>query len=533
MSYTALYRKFRPQEFKDVKGQEHIVTTLQNQIKADRVGHAYLFCGTRGTGKTTIAKIFAKAVNCEHPADGSPCGNCPSCKAIAGGNSMNVIEIDAASNNGVDNIREIREEVAYSPTEGKYKVYIIDEVHMLSIGAFNALLKTLEEPPSYVIFILATTEAHKIPITILSRCQRYDFKRISIQTIADRLTELLEQEQVFADAKAIRYIAKSADGSMRDALSLLDQCIAFYLGQDLTYDHVLEVLGAVDTEVFSQMLRKVMGKDISGVIAQFDDLIIQGREPGQFVLDFTWYLRNLLLLQSSEHMEDVLDISSDSLALLREEAKMADSGQLMRYIRVFSELSNQIRYAAQKRVMIEIALIKLCKPEMERDIESLALRIAQLEQKLEDGISAALPQESVQKGRERNTKDISENPQEAGQKDPKIPKVVPEDIQQVVKNWRSIIEELPGGLKNYLKLARPTMTEEGQLLLILEDEVAEAFVNTEDHLKELGTAIGHKMGKEIPFKIACNDTNRPFEESYVDLGKVINMEITIQDQEDM
>ena len=232
-------------------------------------------------------------------------------------------------------------------------------------------------------------------------------------------------------------------------------------------------------------------------------------------------------------MEDVLDISSDNLALLREEAKMADSGQLMRYIRVFSELSNQIRYAAQKRVMIEIALIKLCKPEMERDIESLALRIAQLEQKLEDGISAALPQESVQKGRERNTKDISENPQEAGQKDPKIPKVVPEDIQQVVKNWRSIIEELPGGLKNYLKLARPTMTEEGQLLLILEDEVAEAFVNTEDHLKELGTAIGHKMGKEIPFKIAFNDTNRPFEESYVDLGKVINMEITIEDQEDM
>ena len=177
MSYTALYRKFRPQEFEDVKGQEHIVTTLKNQIKADRIGHAYLFCGTRGTGKTTIAKIFAKAVNCEHPVDGSPCGECPACRAIAAGNSMNVIEIDAASNNGVDNIRQIREEVEYRPTEGKYKVYIIDEVHMLSIGAFNALLKTLEEPPSYVIFILATTEAHRIPITILSRCQRYDFSR--------------------------------------------------------------------------------------------------------------------------------------------------------------------------------------------------------------------------------------------------------------------------------------------------------------------------------------------------------------------
>ena len=254
MSYTALYRKYRPSEFEDVKGQEHIVTTLKNQIRAERIGHAYLFCGTRGTGKTTVAKIFAKAVNCQHPVDGSPCGECESCKAIAAGTSMNVIEIDAASNNGVENIRQIREEVSYSPTEGRYKVYIIDEVHMLSIGAFNALLKTLEEPPSYVIFILATTEAHKIPITILSRCQRYDFRRISIDTISERLRELMQEEQVEVEEKAIRYVAKAADGSMRDALSLLDQCIAFYLGQTLTYDHVLEVLGAVDTEVFLSLI---------------------------------------------------------------------------------------------------------------------------------------------------------------------------------------------------------------------------------------------------------------------------------------
>lgn len=232
MSYTALYRKFRPQEFEDVKGQEHIVTTLKNQIKADRIGHAYLFCGTRGTGKTTVAKIFAKAVNCEHPVDGSPCGQCPACQGIAAGTSMNVIEIDAASNNGVDNIRQIREEVSYRPTEGKYKVYIIDEVHMLSAGAFNALLKTLEEPPAYVIFILATTEAHKIPITILSRCQRYDFHRISIDTITDRLAELMRTEQVDVEERALRYVAKAGDGSMRDALSLLDQCIAFHLGEN-------------------------------------------------------------------------------------------------------------------------------------------------------------------------------------------------------------------------------------------------------------------------------------------------------------
>ena len=239
MAYTALYRKFRPSGFEDVKGQEHIVTTLRNQISSGRTSHAYLFCGTRGTGKTTIAKILARAVNCEHPIEGSPCGECAVCRSIQDGTSMNVIEIDAASNNGVDNIREIVEEVQYSPTEGKFKVYIIDEVHMLSTGAFNALLKTLEEPPSYVMFILATTEPHKIPITILSRCQRYDFRRITIETIQARLQELMEKEGVEAEEKALRYIAKAADGSMRDGLSLLDQCIAFYFNQTLTYDKVM------------------------------------------------------------------------------------------------------------------------------------------------------------------------------------------------------------------------------------------------------------------------------------------------------
>lgn len=255
MSYTALYRKFRPSTFDQVKGQDHIVQTLKNQINANRIGHAYLFCGTRGTGKTSVAKIFAKAVNCEHPVDGSPCNECETCRGITNGSAMNVIEIDAASNNGVDNIRQIRDEIQYSPSSGKYTVYIIDEVHMLSIGAFNALLKTLEEPPAYVIFILATTEPHKIPITILSRCQRYDFKRISIDTIAARLSELMEKESIEVEDKAIRYVAKAADGSMRDALSLLDQCIAFYLGQKLTYDNVLDVLGAVDNEIFSRLTR--------------------------------------------------------------------------------------------------------------------------------------------------------------------------------------------------------------------------------------------------------------------------------------
>ena len=316
MSYTALYRKWRPVTFDDVKGQDHIVQTLQNQIMSQRIGHAYLFCGTRGTGKTSIAKIYARAVNCENPKNGSPCNQCPTCRGILSGSSLNVVEIDAASNNGVENIREIRDQVQYPPTEGKYRVYIIDEVHMLSTGAFNALLKTLEEPPSYVIFILATTEVHKIPITVLSRCQRYDFKRISIPTLTARLKELTDAEQIQVEDKALAYVAKAADGSMRDALSLLDQCVAFHYGKLLTYENVLEVLGAVDTSVFSSLFRAVAEKDTKGCICQLEEMIVQGRELGQFVNDFIWYMRNMLLIQTAEDGENMLDIREREVKMI-------------------------------------------------------------------------------------------------------------------------------------------------------------------------------------------------------------------------
>ena len=260
--------------------------------------------------------------------------------------SMNVIEIDAASNNGVDNIRDLRDETRYTPAQVRKRVFIIDEVHMLTTAAFNALLKTLEEPPAYVIFILATTEAHKIPITILSRCQRYDFHRISIDTITDRLAELMRTEQVDVEERALRYVAKAGDGSLRDALSLLDQCIAFHLGEKLTYENVLEVLGAVDTEVFSALLRQVLAKDVTGAIRTVDHLVDKGRELGQMVNDFTWYMRNLLLIQSADDMEEVLDMSADHLAALKVEAQIVEPETLIRYIRIFSELSSQILYAA-------------------------------------------------------------------------------------------------------------------------------------------------------------------------------------------
>lgn len=523
MSYTALYRKFRPDEFEDVKGQDAIVRTLKNQINADRIGHAYLFCGTRGTGKTTVAKIFAKAVNCEHPVDGSPCGECAMCKSIAAGTSMNVIEIDAASNNGVDNIREIREEVTYRPTEGKYKVYIIDEVHMLSIGAFNALLKTLEEPPEYVIFILATTEAHKIPITILSRCQRYDFKRISIETIAARLRELIDKEGWDVEDKAVRYIAKMADGSMRDSLSLLDQCAAFYMNETLTYDHVLEVLGAVDTEVFSRLLRQLLAMDVHQVIETVDELVMQGRELSQFAADFTWYLRNLLLVKSSDNMEDVLDVSSENLALLKEEAQMIDSDTLIRYIRIFSDLTNQLKYATQKRVLLEVTLIKLCRPAMDQNKDALLDRIRAIEKQLEEGAWEAPVRERIV---------YASDAKEAGEPKPKpeLPQALNEDVKAVAKDFRMIINEASPMLRTYLKKARLSAGEGNRLLIVLPDELSASAVATPEHKEEIQSLIEQKIGKKVEIDVRQMEAGRRFEDNFVDLENLINMEITVEDE---
>lgn len=555
MSYTALYRKFRPTEFGDVKGQEHIVTTLQNQIKADRIGHAYLFCGTRGTGKTTAAKIFARAVNCAHPVDGSPCGECAMCRSIAAGTSMNVIEIDAASNNGVDNIREIKEEVTYRPTEGRYKVYIIDEVHMLSSGAFNALLKTLEEPPEYVIFILATTEVHKIPVTIMSRCQHYDFRRITIETISDRLRELMKAEQVEVEEKAIRYIAKAADGSMRDALSLLDQCIAFYLGQKLTYDHVLEVLGAVDTDVFSRLLRNLIHRNVPQVLDTVEELVMQGRELLQLSVDFTWYLRNLLLVKTSDMPEDVLDVSSENLIQLKEEAGMIKTDVLLRYIRIFSELSEQLRYATQKRVLLEVTLIKLCTPAMEVKTDSLLDRIRALEEKLEQGLAAAqagayggypggsypggpvgfsegpdgYPTGSYPGGGYPGGDGFGGPSHHGAALKKEIPLAIPEDVQEVVKNFRSIAESASAPVSTYLKKARLSLGGENRLMIVLSDSLGASIVGTEDHKKELEDLIEQRIGKKVEVEVREVEEGRHFEDTFIDIEKKINMEITVED----
>ncbi len=524
-SYMALYRKFRPDGFEDVKGQDAIVKTLKNQLKADRIGHAYLFCGTRGTGKTSVAKIFAKAVNCEHPVDTSPCGECAMCRAITAGASMNVIEIDAASNNGVDNIREIREEVAYRPTEGKYKVYIIDEVHMLSIGAFNALLKTLEEPPEYVIFILATTEAHKIPITILSRCQRYDFKRISIDTISMRLLELIGKEGLDVEEKAVRYIARMADGSMRDALSLLDQCAAFYIGECLTYEHVLEVLGAVDTEVFSRLLRELLNMDARAVIETVEEIVMQGRDLTQLSVDFTWYLRNLLLVGSAQGMEEVLDMSSENLLRLKEEAAMIDSDTLMHYIRVFSELSGQLKYASQKRVLLEVALIKLCRPQMEATQDVLLERLRFIEKQVEQ-----LEKRTDQARQDPRVMYVKADEEMVKPSEPPIlPEALSEDVKQVVKDFRNMIQDMSPLLKTYLKKARLSAGEGNRLQIVMPDEVSESVVKTKEHVQEIKQLIEDRLEKKIEIDIRHVEEGRRFEENFVDIENLINMEITVEE----
>ena len=537
MSYTALYRKWRPTSFEEVRGQDHIVKTLKNQINSGRIGHAYLFCGTRGTGKTSIAKIFARAVNCEHPVDGSPCGECSMCLQIAEGASLNVVEIDAASNNGVENIRDIREQVQYPPTDGRYRVYIIDEVHMLSIGAFNALLKTLEEPPSYVIFILATTEVHKIPITILSRCQRYDFKRISIDTIAGRLAELTQAEQIDVDDRALRYVARAADGSMRDALSLLDQCVAFHFGEKLTYDNVLEVLGAVDNRVFSKLFQAVLASDTKACIREIEEMIIQGRDLSQLVNDFVWYMRNLLIAKTTDEPGDMLDMSEENLAVLKEEAAGVDTETLMRYIRIFSELSGQLRYASQKRILVEIAFIKLTTPSMEQNLDSILQRITLLEQKMQempDNLQklASLAPAAGQAASSKTA--VVETPPEP--KKVSLPPAQYEDLMLMRKEWGRIasLSQLVGSIRLSLPKTSVEPAGEGCLCIVCTDENTFGIINREPELKNLQEVVQEKYKKTLQFKVRLESSAVPQRTVYVsdeDLKNAIHTDVIVEEDD--
>ena len=359
--HTALYRKKRPANFGDVVGQASIVATLRNQLRSAQISHAYLFCGTSGTGKTSTARIFARAVNCPHSGEtGDPCNDCESCKDILAERNLNVIEIDAASNNGVDNIRDLREEVKYPPTTGNYKVYIIDEAHMLTTAAFNALLKTLEEPPGHIIFILATTDPQKIPATILSRCQRYDFKRIGREDMVNTLAAYMAKENIAVEKDALEYIASVSDGAMRDALSILDQCLS--LNSEISLAVVQDLLGAVDHSALFAYSGALAGGDSAGALAVIAQASKEGRDFSRFTSDVIMHFRNLLVAAQITNNADILDYAPETIEKYRQQGASVGPLTLIGYIREFSELQNKMRYLPQERLALEVCTIKLCSP---------------------------------------------------------------------------------------------------------------------------------------------------------------------------
>ena len=351
-NHLALYRKYRPQTFDEVVGQEHITKTLANQIVSDKLSHAYLFTGSRGTGKTSVAKIFAKAVNCTHNENGSPCGQCESCKRISEGRDVNVIEIDAASNNRVDDIRELREKVKFAPIDAKYKVYIIDEVHMLSDSAFNALLKTLEEPPKYVIFILATTEVHKLPATILSRCSRFDFRLLSIENLCKVLNKVFASEEITAEPEAVKLIAASGEGSVRDTLSIADSINAYADG-NITKEDVLKVLGTTDHDLLIEFFDKIINKDIGGVLSLISEIDGKGKNLAVFAKDCAKHARDLLVCKTCNEPAAILNFPEELLKKYTAQAQEVSDKDLICYMQNFAASETGLRYALSTRLLLE------------------------------------------------------------------------------------------------------------------------------------------------------------------------------------
>lgn len=410
MSYLALYRAFRPKTFDEIIGQEHIVRTLINQIKTDKIGHAYLFCGARGTGKTTAAKVFARAINCMSPVNGSPCGKCEACLKLDNPANLDILEMDAASNNKVENVRDIRDKIQYPPVAGKYKVYIIDEVHMLTTEAFNALLKTLEEPPAHAVFILATTEVHKIPATILSRCLRFDFKLIPTSTIADLICKIYDKIQKKYTREAVNLIAKAGEGSVRDALSIADICVSYTDGE-LTYDDVLEVLGTSDRAKIEELIKAIINGDTGAILTCVDDLCMHGKSVSVLNKDVSAALRDLLVVKTCKNPENILGMPQDKMLELKKIAEQCDVHALLRYVEIFSVAEADLKYSTHPRIVFETAAVKAGMPSADYNIDSLIARISKLEQELANKTFAPQPSAPITQNTNKvqEQKDVSAN----------------------------------------------------------------------------------------------------------------------------
>ena len=567
MSYVALYRKFRPDSFDEVKGQDHVVTTLKNQLMHDRVGHAYLLCGTRGTGKTTIAKLMAKTVNCENRTENGPCGVCESCKAIADGTSLNVIEIDAATHSGVDNIRQINEAVPYSPAQGKYLVYIIDEAHQLSKGAYNALLKTLEEPPEYVIFILATTDDYSLPITIKSRCQRFDFHRITLDTIVDRMETIVQREGETATNDALRYIARAADGSMRDALSILDECMSASIGQELTKERVLSVIGAVSVDIYIKMLKAVKENKPEEVLDIINETIWDGKDLIKFTDDFTWFLRNVLFLKLSPKIAGELDMTDENIEELKVMGEEFSVDVLTRYLNILQDTCSEIRKSSVKRISLETAIIKMMRPETDVDLQSIITRLDNLER---NGIAApaAAPAKAVPEnvlssrevealvdaaiGRELNKR--IENANKAYDSEVqsdiiekniqnRFPSAEAEDILSLAKRWNTeIVPRLPGPHKGFLQdiLVEPALSYKSDgpaylnLVLDTRDPNNPRFTFYEEakNRENLGEMISNIIKKKVEIGISRKNINKGMIDSESLALNKVNFDVEILERED-
>jgi len=489
MAYQAIYRKWRPATFEDVVGQSHITETLKNQLMQNRISHAYLFCGTRGTGKTTAAKIFSRSVNCKNPKNGSPCNECDICRGILDGSIMDVFEIDAASNNGVDNIREIIDDSKYVATEAKYRVYIIDEVHMLSGGAFNALLKTLEEPPEHVIFILATTEAHKVPQTILSRCQRFDFKRISTSDIIRRMREIAMGDALSISDDAYELLARLADGSMRDGLSILERCIS-QAGTSLTYEKIVSVLGIAGNELLFRMADYVNDQNTKGILEIINALMSEGKDLHIFIDNLIEHYRNLMVCKVTDNPEALLDRDSQEIIKLKAQAEKTSFERLSVAVSVLSSARTEAKWVKEPRVIYELALIKLTKPQLDNSYDALLERIADLEDKLKNGTftASAAPEKKPEPVKEPPKKEVSARLFVEVDKDsltPDTPSVVA--ARKWDKTAQAIIKKFP---HLYSTVVGRNVTIDGEGIILLYDK-------TETMLKKMASMFLSQISEMI------------------------------------